>query len=379
MRTYRAGIALILALAALLYAQPARAQFIGFTSPQTTISTPYNNVVPTPGQCVAVQNLGQNVHFLSYTVNNPAGLQYLDIRMDGTIDGTNFFPISDDAVGTAPNGSLYAIGYYAKVCVRVADFQQNATATLHVTYSGSSATSGPLLGTYSKAQTNNKSIFSEIAASSFQEATFASPTGSSLGYLFIFAPTAGNLPAGSTIQVVSSVGSTGTTVIPITTLSTTLPLIIGIPDSRGSQIDVQYGGGGASATLLSMVYVFVDPASESGLSGGTQQPLNTFNTETVSAVNTTQTKNIIGKIGTRVHIFQIGVRCGGAGIATVTVEDGVGGSVIFETVNTSLANSSTISRWAPGLATAMGNGASIIVGSCGDGTASGLDIQASQF
>ena len=48
------------------------------------------------GLTCEIQSLGQNVHYLTYTttVSGGGSVNYLDIRLEGSFDGANFFPIS---------------------------------------------------------------------------------------------------------------------------------------------------------------------------------------------------------------------------------------------------------------------------------------------
>lgn len=150
-------------LAALLLmaaaAQRSTAQFIGFTSPQTTSQTLASNVnCQTTKQFFPVQNLGQTQHLatakLSTSVVN-FSMQFFGVDQNG-----NSFPISDVATVTPnpfiSNGVLQAVGYFPVVELVITCFPNTATFTLD--YAGSSSSPIFSAGGYAFAQ-YDKPIF----------------------------------------------------------------------------------------------------------------------------------------------------------------------------------------------------------------------------
>src|ERR1700685_2348787 len=93
--TVRRFLSLLALLTALFCAAPARAQFIGYTSPQTVSTVPFNTT-----SCVGitksatVSNIGQSVHVITYSVTGST--VPVTVRIMGGNDGTNFVSISDD-------------------------------------------------------------------------------------------------------------------------------------------------------------------------------------------------------------------------------------------------------------------------------------------
>ncbi len=95
MRTKNILLPLALSVIGACFPAKLQAQFIGYQSPQTVKSTPLSAVtVPTVG---VVPNLGQSIHAVVYVVASPCvGSFGLDLRIEASYDGTNFFSISED-------------------------------------------------------------------------------------------------------------------------------------------------------------------------------------------------------------------------------------------------------------------------------------------
>jgi len=267
----------LLSLAALCFPASLRAQFIGYTSPQTVsvaVFSGQNAAAVTPNnsatKCVVangnpcpIPNLGQNMHFLSYTISGSPTL--LDLRLEGSNDGVTFFSISDDAIDTvAPAGVLFAAGYYPVIRANLAAIFPN-TASVTANYSGTSAVSSPPVGVYTTGLQTRKVAFTRASMGSNQSTVFSSPSGSTSGYLVI-GPTSGLFPGGSSISVTSVLGNNTYNVA----LSATLGLSFGVFPVTGlpaTSVSISYTSGGASGNDFSAWYVFspafpsVDPCA----------------------------------------------------------------------------------------------------------------------
>src|SRR6266851_5265281 len=119
MRTCKSATLLLTILFSLLglaFAQPARGQFIGFTSPQT-IATTFTVTDCTSQQLLSIPNSGQSNHYLIYSFT---GLTPVTVKLffEGTNDGTTFTQISDTSTGSS-NGSLIGVGYFNIVRVNL--------------------------------------------------------------------------------------------------------------------------------------------------------------------------------------------------------------------------------------------------------------------
>lgn len=392
----------ILIFAAVLFAiggtpRAAHAQFIGFTSPQSTqgvvmnavtgpvatpITTPQTKCPVTAGNACQVQNLGQTVHIASYKTTNPANINRLVFRIEGSWDGTNFIAISDDATGAA-SGEVLAIGFYPFIRVNLAEFVLSGAATLSANYAGSSATSGPLYGVYNPSQAIQKVVASGAVQGTSANFTIPTPTGSGMGYLVALAQTS-FFPTGSSLTVENIIGG----IVPGTgSPTTTIPTggnfaIAPVPYMPGGQMLISYTAGGASANLFDLFYIFIPAGMQSGISGTGMQPIPattalTQNSETTSAANTEITKSFAALPGTRVSLFSVNARCS-AGTASLTVKDGVAGTVIWSTATTEVSTTTFKFQWAPGLASSFSAGMDIILSTCGGGNTGTLDVQISQ-
>lgn len=191
-------------------ALPARAQFLGYTSPQTVqqkifsgqtgaITSPAAftfNCVPSNGSPCAIQNIGQSIHSVLYTVTNACTTALgFDLRLEGTNDGTNWFAISEDATDqTSSNavqgyaiGGLTAVGSYAGYRLNLV---QNAcpggtVPAVSAIYSGTSTSTPTPAGVFYQAQSFRKLILQNVATTSTagQSITIPAPNATSFGQL----------------------------------------------------------------------------------------------------------------------------------------------------------------------------------------------------
>jgi len=397
-----AGFFLASCIFASCSARPAPAQDIGnvglrnsnnivFSSQAAPAVTPNSGsptCVASPGNPCAINNLGQNVFYLIYTtagtgVNNLTGM---DIRLEGSNDGVNFFPISDDATDVL-GGEVYACGSYAVVRANLVNFTiASGTPTLTAAYSATSASSCPPLGTLNPTQTSRRPIFFNQTANANHSTTtnFIAPYGSTLGYVVLTTNAAGSLPAGSslTFQINTPGGSFEVPTFSIPSAqqaNTTWIPINGIP---ASTIGITYVSGGASALTFNAYYLFLSPSFPNGLISPGIQPPTTLNSETVSAANTA-----IGLIvgsgqalapTQRIHLFSVSARCS-AGTSGLTIKDGSLGTTIWTTGPAEVGTTTFRYQWSPGLSTTLGNNLGITLATCGAANTGTLDVQASQF
>lgn len=371
---------LLLALGLLAFvaicALPSHAQFLGYTSPQTVQAVVLNGV--SAPQTAVVQNIGQNLHMLTYTTN---GGPLVQLRLEASNDGLSFFPISSDIGGGQSSGVVYANGYFPVVRVNLVTFIGGGSVT--VSYSGTSSSAlNASGGAFNPSLANQLLPFVRIAASSNQTSgIFPTPYGSTRG-LFLFSAT-GALPAGTcklqvNQNIFDTVLSPASLLFTFTTASTQ---VFQVPDYPATSISFSYFNCGATATLFSVSYMFAPPGGGLSTDQGLVQPLNTFNSETASAVNTAVTKSIaVGpvQLGQRVHLYSVSARCS-AGTAQLQVKDGVGGTVIWSSAATEVGTTTFKYQWSPGLASSPGNGMDIVLGTCGAGNTGTLDVEASQL
>lgn len=255
--------AVVLLLVGCIAPPRTEAQFIGYTSAQSTTSTPFNGVTCTAALLsprVNVTNIGQGAHWLTFTAGNPSTLTY---TLQGSYDGVNFFDISDVGtftVNSAGFAGLQATGYYPVVAVNVGACTPGA-ATIKLQYSGMSLTPGVPTGTAQIGQLIKNIAVLNAANTSFQSSVLRSPFGSANGTLqFVYTGAAG--PSGSTLQVQCG---TNAAFVPNATqafaLQTTQSLVqaFQIPAINCPFFTVFYTSGGASAANYNLDFAFANP------------------------------------------------------------------------------------------------------------------------
>jgi hypothetical protein len=306
--------AFLILLLSLALAPAARSQFIGYTSPQTTRQVVFTNVnTPTT---VAVSNLGQNMHFVSYTLNATA--TRIMLQMEGSNDGTTFFPISDQVVdGQQTTGIIYAIGYYAAVQVRLRDI---AGAFITAIYSGTSGTSSPPLGSYSLTQLYQKNAFFQASQGGNTAAIFQVQFGSTAGFLILVAES-GTFPAGSSVTVAPMFdGQQGPNVASATLDGLAVSPVIAVSGAPASSVKVSFVSGGGTANLFDAYYFFLPP----GAGGVDPCQSNTRLKSSVALTVTTGTASLVAPVST-LSIYVCGFMATLAGTTpTVQFEYGTG-------------------------------------------------------
>jgi len=120
----------------------AHAQFLGYTSPQTVGPTRLFNAVVAPGVSATVQNIGQSVHFLTYTITGATGGP-VQIFLEGSTDGAAYFRISNIAADPT-SGIVFGNGYWPAVRANLRIFAPGGVApTLTAYYTGTSVSPLP--------------------------------------------------------------------------------------------------------------------------------------------------------------------------------------------------------------------------------------------
>src|SRR5207245_2095955 len=168
----------------------------GQTTAAATPNTSTSPCVATNGSPCAVQNLGQNIHFVSYTTTG--NISFLDLRIEGSNDGVTFFPISDDAVDVVTSsGVLYAVGYYPVVRVNLLAVLGGGSVTAN--YTGTSGSSSPPTGnTYTTGLQIRKAILTGVSMGTNKTASAIRPYNTSAGLLFVLSTTGQTFTPGRT-------------------------------------------------------------------------------------------------------------------------------------------------------------------------------------
>lgn len=249
----------VTAIALLVTFSPAaaRAQFIGFTSPQTVQQTLATNVACTgAAQTFDPMNLGQNQHFATASISS-ATTQFRMIIIG--VDGTNSNQISDTMfLSSGAVGTIYGTGYFPIIRVSI-------TCTggmFSLSYSGTSANTPIISGGYLSTE-QSKLLFSLAAANAAQSiSTFLPPFGNASGLLRFRYNTAG--VNGSTLGVRCL--STGMSTLGYFTqdfpIANTLnPQFFKVPTANCPLMQIGYTSGGATAGTITLDYIFDLPGT----------------------------------------------------------------------------------------------------------------------
>jgi hypothetical protein len=370
-----------------------RAQFIGTTSPQTESQEVLNAVsgpvvgpawdvtkttcTPPSGGACGIQNLGQNFHTLTYVSTSPAA--QFQLRLEASIDGDNYFPLTDDATSQT-SGVLYGQGYYPVVRVNLLAYSGSGTITAF--YAGTSTGSVPPTGSMNQSQTYKKILASAVAGGS--TATYSlNPPCASTGGLIWFQYNAGALGgAAFSVYSGSDLLNLFTTPFLYTIANNSNVQSFPVPAQPGTFIQVTLSG--TTGSTYSMQYDFNCPGGQGGYGLGAPQVAGllqpdsagtaTNNTETTSATATSIVKTITGVAGERVSLFSVNARCS-AGTSSLTIADNA--TQIWSTAATEVGTTTFKFQWSPGLAAKLGDGMTITLASCGSGNTGTLDVQAS--
>ncbi len=228
-RSASAAVLIFVLAMASLGAPRASAQFIGYTSPQsaqqkvfsgqtTAQTTPVATVSCTPvnGTPCGIPNIGQTVHFLTYTVAGSATA--IQIRLEGSSDGSIWSPISDDATDLT-QGEVVAVGYYPALRANLVTCAGcGGGVTLTANYSGVSASPSVPFGSYNPSQQFRKVLWTrQNCSASPSISQVVSPYGSTYGMLILFST--GSTGASPSFHVTQHTGETSADVFDPTVAS----------------------------------------------------------------------------------------------------------------------------------------------------------------
>ena len=298
----------LFALAGLLIfaQQPARAQFIGYTSPQTVTQPAFTSAnCSSTIKSANMPNVGQSVHIVTYSIPSFLSSQTPTVRIEGSTDGTNFFQISDDGLGNpnALTGALVGYGAYPFIQVWVLGGGAGCLAT--ATYTGTSVSPPTSVGNMD-ATAYQKLIWNQASDGSNQSLNnLTTPYGNS-GGMIIWTSVAGQPPPGSSL-VVTSTTTTGNiaqiATFPLAIQSAT-PQTFVVPSVPAQSVNISYSSGGSSTNLMNVIYIFAKPGVAVVPQGENKVILNT------AAAG--PTRIIQGSLGGSVRIVSISVGSGTA-------------------------------------------------------------------
>ena len=203
--------------AVLLFGGCLRAQFIGYTSPQTVTQSVYSAAVCAgPPAAFQVRNIGQSVHYLVYQTSGT--VTSLSIQIEGRNDTSSNWQRISDTANTTTSGAVFASIYLNFIRINITSC--TGTGTITATYSGTSVATGPPLGLFTSSSSFNKDVSTGRAANASASFTVPLPTGGTGGALY-FKFSDGTCAA-STLTVTAGPDSTHVvTILPATTLTAT--------------------------------------------------------------------------------------------------------------------------------------------------------------
>jgi hypothetical protein len=212
----------------------ARAQFLGYTSPQ---SNQLKVLDAASGlQRVTVRNIGQTAHYLYYLTDVPGGseLVQFSIELDASYDGTNWFLISQPSVDTV-SGAIFAVGYYPYVSVNLTKWTAvGAGVTVSAWYSGTSTVPSFTRGLFNQSGVTSSRLAVGLDATTGWLLGPLEPVNSSAGgYLDLQFSAAGACTGGDPYLEVFSAGPDGTTTDNLIAL---MPVRCGIPGTGPNQM-----------------------------------------------------------------------------------------------------------------------------------------------
>lgn len=357
----------------------APAQNLGYVG-QTNSNQSVFAAISTAQASAPLINLGQNFHILCYTATS--GTAVFQLRLEFSFNGTTYNPLSDDA-SSQSSGCVYGQGSYPYIRANLLYFSGSGTLTAN--YTGIFSGSMPPTGALNQSQQFKKYVANNITSSGSTVNYNLNPpcanTGGTLYVDYISGGGAGTitLSSGSDSQFINSgIGQ----IFSLTNTANQQAFFI----SPQSATYIQLGVSAAAASVYSIQYVFNCPAGGQGLSGmqvtGMVQPYsynssasggsnNAEYTATAAAISHTYGANT----GQRISFFSISARCS-AGTAGIIIQDAA--TTIWSTGAAEVGTTTFKFQWNPGLATGIGDAATIQMTSCGGGNTGTLDIQASQ-
>ena len=254
----------------LFFAAAAHAQIPTQVTPQTvdaTLANPGTACTGTPqtyktGLVPTFANLGQTQHYAYVKTNS--SVTNLVMQIQGVDVAGNVYVISDTATTATPiagaNSSLLGSGHFANLQVVVTCFPAS-TGTYALYYTGTSATSNQVVGSYLIAQQDKVISSAASAGTTYAASFFPTPFGNSQGVLYF--EYTGTGPSGSTLNVTCQTqNGTGPTQFIFNLATTTVTeQTFPVPPGPCPIITVQYTAGGVSASTYSLDYVFMPPGA----------------------------------------------------------------------------------------------------------------------
>ncbi len=322
---------LFLLLAAILLSPSCvRAQFIGYTSPQTTTQAAFTNA-PCAADTFLVRNIGQSIHYLLYEITGT--VSGFSIQIDGGQDGASFFRLSETANDTSAGG-VFASIYLPFIRINITSCVGSGTIT--ALYSGTSVAIGAPLGLFATTANWNKGLAVGLPADTSNTFTLPLPSGGTGGAVYF--DFSDGTCAGSTLAVTAGPDATHlVTILPAATLETTADQqAFTVPPIPANIAVITYttGCGGSAATYdlsFSIGDRIVTSSSSAVWSGTTTPqppspvPASSVSCDVQQTFDVTDSDEIIASAagaGTRIRLCHISFALGTA--VNVKITEGTG-------------------------------------------------------
>ncbi len=252
-------------------ARPARAQFIGYSSPQSAQQTlaPAGTACTGSNQVFTVGNLGQTQHLI---LGTPSGTTTFTLNVYGTDSLGNIIKISDNGFKASGQIPVQAAGYYPVIKVYVS-CTPAVSGTFGLTYSGTSATN-PIQDGDFLLEHISKGLFWQVAANTSQGAGLNPPFGNSsstLMFVYVSSPV-----SGSTLSVqCSDTSGSVLSVLAFNLANTSSTQTFSIPPGPCPIELVSYTNGGAAGTFtLTQTFTLPGTISSTTSAANLSSPLN---------------------------------------------------------------------------------------------------------
>jgi hypothetical protein len=299
-------------------------------------------------------------------------VNFVRLRLEGSLNGSTFFPISDEFTSQyATSGAIIGTGYYPVIRLNLLTFSAAPGITLTAAYSGTSAANGIPLGNFNRSQLYSSTVFVDVTPNQNHTTVINTVNGTSCGYLSI-TPQVYTPNTTVLVEALRPEFPNPATTIALVDLSTGAPSMIPMPCEAAPSIQVTYTPAGAGApTNLSASYIFT--AGDSFPPSA--QPLKILNSET-TALAGSASASLSGSSNKRVTVYSVSARCS-AGSAGITITDG--STQIWSSGSSEVGTSTFKFQWNPGLSGRISLGVTVTLTTCGGGNTGTLDVQASQY
>lgn len=285
-------------VAMLLAASSARAQFIGYVSPQTVSFTVANAVTcpVSPGvtQTVNVANLGQTNHFVTWNTTGTASNIVVDILES---DGVLTQRISDDGQ-SIPSGVITANGYYPIIKVSYQCIGNGGT--ISIGYFGASSTALPVTGLQDVAA-YHKTVTQNNTSASGQVFGINTPYGNTCGEIYF--NNASSVSGTTVVAALSEGGSITPTILPAQTMTASGLTIVQMPCVPAIAVNLTVTPGGAGNFAL--VYDFWKPGANNPTLGTYSHVTGTTATEVKASTGTLVSLNVNTPAAGTISIFDL--------------------------------------------------------------------------